>query len=70
MVILFQAWIVERMGKFHKVLEPGFNLLLPIIDRVKYVQSLKEICIQVPNQSAITFGTLNIIIVLNDSLSN
>lgn len=57
-----EAWIVERMGKFHKILEPGFNILLPIIDRVKYVQSLKEICIEVPNQSAITSDnvTLNI----------
>ncbi|XP_015177004.1 PREDICTED: stomatin-like protein 2, mitochondrial [Polistes dominula] len=55
-----EAWIVERMGKFHKVLEPGLNLLLPIIDRVKYVQSLKEICIQVPNQSAITFDNVTL----------
>ncbi|XP_043682180.1 stomatin-like protein 2, mitochondrial [Vespula pensylvanica] len=55
-----EAWIVERMGKFHKVLEPGFNLLFPIIDRVKYVQSLKEICIQVPNQSAITFDNVTL----------
>lgn len=49
-----EAWVVERMGKFHKVLEPGLNLLLPIIDKVKYVQSLKEIAIDVPKQSAIT----------------
>ncbi|KAK2585563.1 hypothetical protein KPH14_010201 [Odynerus spinipes] len=57
-----EAWVVERMGKFYKILEPGFNILLPIIDRIKYVQSLKEICIEVPNQSAITSDnvTLNI----------
>ncbi|XP_032662554.1 stomatin-like protein 2, mitochondrial isoform X2 [Odontomachus brunneus] len=57
-VIMFvpqqQAWIVERMGKFHKILEPGLNILLPIIDKVKYVQILKELAIDVPQQSAVT----------------
>lgn len=57
-VLLFvpqqEAWIVERMGKFSRILEPGLNVLLPIVDRVKYVQSLKEIAIDVPKQSAIT----------------
>lgn len=49
-----EAWVVERMGKFHRILEPGLNVLVPIMDRVKYVQSLKEIAIDVPKQSAIT----------------
>ncbi len=51
-----EAWIVERMGKYHKVLEPGLNVLAPVVDRVKYVQSLKEIAIDIPQQSAITIG--------------
>lgn len=42
------------MGKFHRILEPGLNLLWPILDKIKYVQSLKEIAIDVPKQSAIT----------------
>ncbi|XP_058808837.1 stomatin-like protein 2, mitochondrial [Phymastichus coffea] len=49
-----EAWVVERMGKYHRILEPGLNLLIPVIDTVKYVQSLKEIAIDVPKQSAIT----------------
>ncbi|XP_057323939.1 stomatin-like protein 2, mitochondrial [Microplitis mediator] len=49
-----EAWVVERMGKFHRILEPGLNFLAPIIDNIKYVQSLKEIAIDVPKQSAIT----------------
>lgn len=49
-----EAWIVERMGKFHRILEPGLNILIPIVDRVKYVQSLKEIAVDIPKQSAIT----------------
>ncbi|CAO3699736.1 unnamed protein product [Rhizopus microsporus] len=42
------------MGKFHRILEPGLNILAPIIDRIKYVKSLKETAIEVPSQSAIT----------------
>ncbi|XP_050293532.1 stomatin-like protein 2, mitochondrial [Anthonomus grandis grandis] len=49
-----EAWVVERMGKFHRILEPGLNVLIPIADRVKYVQSLKEIAVDIPKQSAIT----------------
>lgn len=56
--ILFQAWVVERMGRFHRVLEPGINVLIPLLDKVKYVQSLKEIAIDVPKQGAITSGML------------
>lgn len=55
-----QAWVVERMGKFHRILEPGLNILLPIVDRVKYVQSLKEIAIDVPKQSAITLDNVTL----------
>jgi hypothetical protein len=46
------------MGKFHRVLDPGVNVLVPVLDRVKYVQSLKEIAIDIPQQSAITIGKL------------
>ncbi|KAG4074113.1 hypothetical protein HA402_014318 [Bradysia odoriphaga] len=55
-----EAWVVERMGKFHRILEPGLNILLPIVDRVKYVQSLKEIAIDVPKQSAITLDNVTL----------
>ena len=48
------AWIVERMGKFNRILEPGFALLYPIIDRIAYVKSLKETALEIPSQSAIT----------------
>lgn len=51
-----EAWVVERMGKFYKILDPGMNFLIPVLDKVKYVQSLKEIAIDIPSQSAITIG--------------
>ncbi len=48
------AWIVERMGKFHRILEPGLAILIPFIDSIAYVKSLKENAIEIPSQSAIT----------------
>ena len=57
-----QAWVVERMGKFNSILEPGLNFLIPFIDSIKYVKVLKEIAVEIPHQSAITQDnvTLNI----------
>ena len=49
-----EAWVVERMGRYHTILDPGLNFLIPVIDKIKYVQSLKEIAIDIPQQSAIT----------------
>ncbi|MDI1490796.1 MAG: Synaptotagmin-like protein 2 [Ramalina farinacea] len=48
------AWIVERMGKFSRILPPGIAILLPFLDRIAYVKSLKEAAIEIPSQSAIT----------------
>ena len=30
-----QAWVVERLGKFHTVLEPGLNWITPFLDKVE-----------------------------------
>ncbi|KAK9463811.1 spfh domain band 7 family protein [Lipomyces oligophaga] len=49
-----QAWVVERMGKFHRILEPGLAILVPFLDQIKYVKSLKESAFEIPSQSAIT----------------
>ena len=48
------AWVVERLGKFHAVLQPGLNLIVPFFDRVAYRHSLKEIPLDVPEQICIT----------------
>ncbi|WP_374336674.1 SPFH domain-containing protein [Leeia sp.] len=48
------ALIVERLGRFRAVLEPGLNVVLPMIDRVAYKHSLKEIPLDVPSQICIT----------------
>ena len=48
------AWIVERLGKFHEVLQPGLNIIIPFIDRVAYRHSLKEVPADVAEQVCIT----------------
>jgi regulator of protease activity HflC (stomatin/prohibitin superfamily) len=44
------AWVVERLGRFYGVLEPGLNLIIPFLDRVAYVHSLKEVPLDVPSR--------------------
>ena len=41
------VWVVERFGRFYKVLEPGLNLIIPFMDRVAYEHSLKEVPLDV-----------------------
>ncbi len=48
------AWVVERLGKYHGTLTPGLNLLIPFVDLVAYRHSLKEIAMDVPGQVCIT----------------
>ena len=48
------AWVVERLGKFHQVLEPGINIIVPFVDRIAYKHSLKEVPLDVPEQVCIT----------------
>lgn len=48
------AWVVERLGKYHQTLTPGLNFVWPFIYRVAYKHSLKEIPLDVPSQVCIT----------------
>ena len=48
------AWVVERLGKYYTTLAPGLNTIAPLIDRVAYRHSLKEIPMDVPSQVCIT----------------
>eukprot|EP00051_Salpingoeca_urceolata_P027881 m.483707 g.483707 ORF g.483707 m.483707 type:complete len:360 (+) comp23050_c0_seq1:162-1241(+) len=49
-----QAWVVERFGKFFQTLEPGLRFLIPFVDHIAYVHSLKELVVEIPSQSGIT----------------
>jgi regulator of protease activity HflC (stomatin/prohibitin superfamily) len=49
-----QAWVVERLGKYHATLAPGLNIVIPFVDRVAYRHSLKEVPLDTPSQVCIT----------------
>ncbi len=48
------AYVVERLGKFHMVLDAGFHILLPFLDVIRYRHTLKEQAIDIPEQICIT----------------
>jgi regulator of protease activity HflC (stomatin/prohibitin superfamily) len=49
-----QSWIVERLGRFHRALLPGLNVLVPFMDRVAYRFDLREVPSEVPAQVCIS----------------
>ena len=48
------AYVVERLGKFMAVLQPGITFIIPFLDRVAYKHNLKEIALDIPEQICIT----------------
>ncbi len=48
------AYIVERLGNYHKTLGPGFHALIPFIDKVVYKKDLREETIEVEPQECFT----------------
>lgn len=49
-----QSWIVERLGRYHRTLAPGLNVLTPFVDRVAYRFDLREMPTEVPAQVCIS----------------
>ncbi len=48
------AWVLERLGKYHGTLTPGLSFVMPFIDKVAYKHSLKEIPLDIASQVCIT----------------
>ena len=48
------AYVVERLGRFHGILNAGFHVLLPFVDVIRYRHSLKEMALDIPAQVCIT----------------
>jgi regulator of protease activity HflC (stomatin/prohibitin superfamily) len=55
-----QAWIVERLGKYHETLSAGMHLLIPFVDRVAYRIGLKEVALDVPPQQCVTRDNITV----------
>src|SRR6195952_5042418 len=52
------AGIVERLGKYHKTLSPGLNLLVPFVDRMRPLIDMREQVVSFPPQPVITEDNL------------
>ncbi len=56
------AYVVERLGRFSQILEPGFHILVPFIDVVRYKHLLKEQAVNMPAQVCITRDNVQVTI--------
>jgi regulator of protease activity HflC (stomatin/prohibitin superfamily) len=54
------AWVVERLGKYHKTLDGGLHLIIPVLDTVRDKLTKQEQIINIPQQSVITKDNVNI----------
>jgi regulator of protease activity HflC (stomatin/prohibitin superfamily) len=54
-------WVVQRLGKYHKTLNPGLNILIPYVDTVSYKVTTKDIVLEIPAQEVITKDNASIL---------
>ena len=57
-----EVYIIERLGKFHKVADAGLTIILPFLDQVRSVVSLKQQTMDIPPQGVITKDNVTITI--------
>ena len=56
-------WVVQRLGKYHKTLNPGLNILIPYVDNVAYKVTTKDQVLDIHSQEVITMD--NAVILAN-----
>ena len=57
-----EVYIIERLGKFHKVADAGLTIIIPFLDHVRSVVSLKQQTMDIPPQGVITKDNVTITI--------
>ena len=57
-----EVYIIERLGRFHKIAEAGMTIIIPFIDNVRSVVSLKQQTMDIPPQGVITSDNVTITI--------
>ena len=54
------AYVIENLGKYSRTLSPGFNILVPFLERVAYRYTLKEQAVDVEEQICITSDNVQV----------
>ena len=57
-----EVYIIERLGRFHKVADAGLTIIIPFLDQVRSVVSLKQQTMDIPPQGVITSDNVTITI--------
>ena len=57
-----EVYVIERLGKFHKVADAGLTIIFPFLDHVRSVVSLKQQTMDIPPQGVITKDNVTITI--------
>ena len=57
-----EVYIIERLGKFHKIADAGLTIIIPFIDHVRSIVSLKQQTLDVAPQEVITKDNVTITI--------
>ena len=57
-----EVYIIERLGKFHKAADAGLTIIVPFIDTVRSIVSLKQQTMDIPPQEVITSDNVTITI--------
>lgn len=57
-----QLWLIERLGKYHRIAEAGLHFIIPFVERIAYKHSLKERAIDISEQAAITKDNVTLLI--------
>ena len=52
--------LIERLGKFHKVLDAGFHIIIPFVDQIRAIITIKEQLVDITKQQVITKDNVNI----------
>ena len=53
-----RAGVIERLGRYHRTLEPGLTMIIPFIDRLRPLIDLREQVVSFPPQPVITEDNL------------
>lgn len=57
-----ECWMIERLGKYHRLIEAGLHFVIPFIEKIAYKHSLKERAIDISEQAAITKDNVTLLI--------